>query len=227
MRRRSQPSCRPGASSLAISPPPLRCRRSQVPKWQTTMHARRRALRALHWQTVLDSMQCRLPAERSWQTCCCATCTRCGAGWLSLHGPATVCALRGQVLLAERALLTLACEADSLQVGAASHHYAELAGRSETNAVDVVRAAGGWGLVGWSGTCARLEAMLLCCQLVRTSAACAAMNQKRTLPAAACPDAKQAMALNDMGTSIGQLRDFMHNSSVSTAAAPHTPRATV
>ncbi|KAI7842811.1 hypothetical protein COHA_003557 [Chlorella ohadii] len=45
------------------------------------------------------------------------------------------------------------------EVGAASHHYAELAGRSETNAVDV------------------------------------------------------AMALNDMGTSIGQLRDFMHNSS--------------
>lgn len=43
-----------------------------------------------------------------------------------------------------------------LQVGAASHHYAELAGRSETNAVDVVRAAGAGGLwlVWWVGTIA-------------------------------------------------------------------------
>ena len=29
------------------------------------------------------------------------------------------------------------------ELGAASHHYAELAGRTETNPVDVVRAAGG------------------------------------------------------------------------------------
>lgn len=35
------------------------------------------------------------------------------------------------------------------EVGAGSHHYAELAGRSDTNPVDVVRGVAGGGREGW------------------------------------------------------------------------------
>lgn len=104
-----------------------------------------------------------------------------------------------------------------LQVGAASHHYAELAGRSETNAVDVVRAAGAGGL-GWCGgqDCRQKLYWVVCFRGLTSCFGKHCSGAQRSALHSLC--AMQAMALNDMGTSIGQLRDFIRSSSVRTDA---------
>ena len=92
------------------------------------------------------------------------------------------------------------------EVGAGSHHFAELAGRTETNPVDVVRRS-----------------------------ACADGSEGAIGSAIDSPlPALQALALNDMGTSVAQLREFVRQSQVRGArplaargvrcAAPASPR---
>lgn len=66
------------------------------------------------------------------------------------------------------------------QVGAASHHYAELAGRSETNAVDVVRAAEA-GLDGLRWGC-----LTACLPVLKRVHRLVLVKHELTLPAAMC-----------------------------------------
>ena len=94
------------------------------------------------------------------------------------------------------------------EVGAASHHYAELAGRTDTNAIDVVR----W-RVGQDDEVASAVMELWLPPL----AAAARRRQASVLffriSLCAAPFL-QALALNDMGTNLTQLRQFMQHSPV-------------
>ena len=97
------------------------------------------------------------------------------------------------------------------EVGAGSHHFAELAGRSETNAVDVVRR----GVMRACSNMQRLSKLGVSPPLPPPPPA-----HWRVTP---LHSVLQALALNGMGTSIEQLRDFKQHSKV--GAAPHLATA--